>query len=479
MPRLTLNSISSVPSSEVESLAIPPLSQTTTAALSSLPLDASHTVQSSVPSILTSTSTTAVSTPSVATLGPTLAIQSPSTVVVSAPALLSPLSASSLHVPQLAACPRVPGQSPFTPLPYVPAVPWPYTTLPSTLPSPSGLPPLPVFSAPQATQSPLSWPPSCLPLRADSSQTPSVIPPLNPILQVAPHPSEAHRALSQDVAITRARADAVAADHRALIAQLDQQTQALSQIQASSQLQIPGTVPHLFGVPHHLQSFVIGPGFAPIPPKVVSSILAGEYIDLGLLVRKPAEIRDKGPSISLDGRLIIRNQPKPARRLTDLPSWSQAFSILNLILVSYQPHRSPDLLRYQLLILRMFTQYEGLAWFYYDEAFRRDAAARGVTDWSVMNVELFNFHTTAQSSSLTSRFPSTGAESSGSTSSVLPCRSWNAGRCISPNAVCRFRHSCDVPSYHGTHRRVDCPRRWAPPPISTTLPALMNRSSNH
>jgi hypothetical protein len=52
---------------------------------------------------------------------------------------------------------------------------------------------------------------------------------------------------------------------------------------------------------------------------------------------------------------------------------------------------------YELLILRTYSQFGGGgdAWRNYDEAFRRDAAARGLSDWSNMNVELFNIHTAA------------------------------------------------------------------------------------
>jgi hypothetical protein len=57
-------------------------------------------------------------------------------------------------------------------------------------------------------------------------------------------------------------------------------------------------------------------------------------------------------------------------------------------MVSYYPWRAVDLLKYQLLILRTQAQFGGQAWLNYDEAFRRDAAAR-----SCMHVELYPFHT--------------------------------------------------------------------------------------
>jgi hypothetical protein len=99
------------------------------------------------------------------------------------------------------------------------------------------------------------------------------------------------------------------------------------------------------------------------------------------------------PLIYIDGQVVVSQASKPARRLTDISQWMQAFAIYMLIMVTYLPSRAADLIRYQLLSLRMHTQFDGLAWYNYDEAFRRDAAARHAVDWSGMHVELYNFHT--------------------------------------------------------------------------------------
>jgi hypothetical protein len=120
------------------------------------------------------------------------------------------------------------------------------------------------------------------------------------------------------------------------------------------------------------------------------------------------------------------------RHLHDIAHWVQAFSVYTLVMVSYYPWRAVDLLKYQLLILRTQAQFGGQAWLNYDEAFRRDAAAR-----SCMHVELYNFHTAS------TRLPATPTtrmllESSGARFSTSICRSWNAGRCISSRAFCRY-----------------------------------------
>ena len=45
-------------------------------------------------------------------------------------------------------------------------------------------------------------------------------------------------------------------------------------------------------------------------------------------------------------RLVIRPSRKK-KDIADIQSWSQAFAIFALVLTTYFPHRSSDLLRYQ------------------------------------------------------------------------------------------------------------------------------------
>jgi hypothetical protein len=178
-------------------------------------------------------------------------------------------------------------------------------------------------------------------------------------------------------------------------------------------------------------------------------------VDLASLLTKPHEPLPSGPVISIDGRVVVSHPPKQLRRLTDIAQWAQAFSIYSLVLVSYFPGRAVDLLKYQLLILRTQAQFGGLAWLNYDEAFRRDAAARHLFDWSSMHVELYNFHTVAARvpPPVTRALP----ESSGARFATAICRSWNSGRCICLRPTCRYLHVCDTPRCRGPHRRIHCP----------------------
>ena len=160
--------------------------------------------------------------------------------------------------------------------------------------------------------------------------------------------------------------------------------------------------------------------------------------------------------MSFDGRLIITPPPRKTKQITDVVQWAQAFSIFSLVLVTWFPHRARDLLLYELLILRTYSQFgRGDARRNYDEAFRRDAAARGLSDWSNMNVELFNIHTAAVR---VPRSPSRVQHAGSSTpSSSFFCRSWNSGSCTAFGRQCIYRHACDRLACGGSHRRIFCP----------------------
>ena len=118
-------------------------------------------------------------------------------------------------------------------------------------------------------------------------------------------------------------------------------------------------------------------------------------------------------------------------------------------------------------------QYPGNVWLDYDLAFRKDAAATALSDWSKM---LYNFHLRPPP------IPSTHQPLSSSSSpsahlrypSTKYCHSWNDGMCWWPFWRCRFRHACE--KCNGDHARVNCPyrssgrrRSRSPPPQESSL----------
>ena len=170
--------------------------------------------------------------------------------------------------------------------------------------------------------------------------------------------------------------------------------------------------------------------------------------------------REPEPQLLFDGRLALTSQPKKQRRrIKDIASWMEAFATFSLILVCHFLNRWKDLMQHQLLILRTYRHFSGRAWLECDQAFCEHTAASQLTNWSSMNVQLFNFHSasSARGTSLVSSNDS--HELPGSSSSVIHCKSWNKGCYTAPFASCHYSHRCSVCS--GVHRAIPCPNQSA------------------
>lgn len=143
------------------------------------------------------------------------------------------------------------------------------------------------------------------------------------------------------------------------------------------------------------QPFIVGPGFTPIPYKLVQRIINGKFIDLSELLADNLVEAERDPLIFFDGKLTVTAPKKHShRQIEDIVAWIEAFSIYSLIICSYTPHRWRDLTDYKLLIIRTQRQFHNRVWLQYDEAFRQHAAASKLTNWSVMNSKLFSLYAT-------------------------------------------------------------------------------------
>ena len=163
-----------------------------------------------------------------------------------------------------------------------------------------------------------------------------------------------------------------------LLATASSSARAASSLSAGASLDVA----HSTGNAVHVladQSFVVGPGFSPVPPKLVNQIVAGKYVDLSELLAANLEHSKSEPQLLMDGRLVLTAPPKKHhRRVEDIASWMEAFTIFSQVLTSNFPHRWRDLTLYKPLILCTYRHFNGRVWHAYDQAFREHAAPQSL-----------------------------------------------------------------------------------------------------
>ena len=114
----------------------------------------------------------------------------------------------------------------------------------------------------------------------------------------------------------------------------------------------------------------MSPGVSPVPAKVVSQIVSGKFVDLGDLLQANIAQSESEPQLFFCGHMILTRNPKRSRKkIDDIVTWVEAFSIFVMILTSYFLHRWDDLSQYKLLILRTCQQVSGCVWLNYDRVF--------------------------------------------------------------------------------------------------------------
>ena len=127
---------------------------------------------------------------------------------------------------------------------------------------------------------------------------------------------------------------------------------------------------------------MIGPGYTPIPYKLVINITGGQFIELADLLLDNIKAQDMESQAYLEGKLLATGTKKQVVEITDIVTWVESFSIFCLVLCHSFPSRWTDLSQYKLLIIQTAKHCQNKSWLHYDIAFRKVTAALGSTDWS-------------------------------------------------------------------------------------------------
>ena len=118
------------------------------------------------------------------------------------------------------------------------------------------------------------------------------------------------------------------------------------------------------------------------------SIIAGEYIDLALLlINSQASLSDNHTVIVSHGELLI--EPKQQhKQIVNIETWTDAFLIFTSIYCTAHPLKFQDLLRY-IHCIRLGSKRCSGGWKAYDKQFRVRMTQDPSSSWAVIDPELW------------------------------------------------------------------------------------------
>lgn len=200
---------------------------------------------------------------------------------------------------------------------------------------------------------------------------------------------------------------------------------------------------------------------ANVDMSIKEKIWRGEFIELGLLVKKEAAQLDEPATFCLSpsgAGLTLKPQTRtPA--ISNIEQWTSAFLIFASIYLERHTTRARELLKY-MEIIRSITRFGGYNWRAYDMQFRLRQARQPQRTWSVIDTELWLTVATSgaapsaqyfrRQDSAARRFPATSGYGYTAPTGRRGDAPRNAGHCFAFNrgacsrAFCRYVHTCSI-----------------------------------
>ena len=149
------------------------------------------------------------------------------------------------------------------------------------------------------------------------------------------------------------------------------------------------------GCPAKQAAVVVTEGLPPVSTKFLEKIQNWEFVELANLLSHENPSGSESLSIIKDGHsMIVRPQNEPAsrKRITDLSTWLQAFSICATPLAASDKSNSAQfkgLMAHMYLMIQLSKDLGGTAWLQYNREFRTWAAAKGVKIWVELNLSIY------------------------------------------------------------------------------------------
>ena len=80
------------------------------------------------------------------------------------------------------------------------------------------------------------------------------------------------------------------------------------------------------------KAFIVGPGHAPVPSKLVSKIVGGQFVELADLLSVTLRALEQEPQMLLDGMLVVSSSKRRQVEKKDILTWTYAFTIFQRVL---------------------------------------------------------------------------------------------------------------------------------------------------
>ena len=215
-------------------------------------------------------------------------------------------------------------------------------------------------------------------------------------------------------------------------------------------------------------ALVIAEGLPPVSTKLLEKIQKWEFIELASLLTHDGPSRGETLTITQDGQsMIVRPQEEShgRKKINDIPSWLQAFSIYAAGLAASDNTTSEHfkgLMAHMYLMIQLAKDLGGTVWLQYDREFRVWAAAKGVKVWGELNLSIYgrclaahqrppNISRPASQKRFHDRRDDRKAKGHRNC-----CYKWNFdGSCHKLASVCKYLHLCHFCGEE--HRAMECP----------------------
>ena len=141
----------------------------------------------------------------------------------------------------------------------------------------------------------------------------------------------------------------------------------------------------------------MGDNAIPIPKKLVNKILNLEFIEMYEL------LPENWPDIMAEdeSRFYATFGKKKPPAVTNVLTWVECYSSMVSVLSSAYPTYIPEFMAYMSIIIKCQKRFEGLGWFAYDRAFRRQVATTKNLQWSKTDSTLFSLAFTGKAKQIT------------------------------------------------------------------------------